>query len=568
MRNKKVAILALSLGVVFSLGFAACGGKKDKDEVKGETLADEAAWTKAIEETGSATNATIIGTATYEERMGEYFMKETGEIVLKVADGKLYQNSSGTFSGYYPDEEDGSVVEKNEPFEIERYIGLENGVAVEYFKEDDEDWFSIPYDRDDPFVGTLGFALTDLDLNLEELVYMYAAFENEDGTYIFESTDEDDGENSKMELKFVNGKLYSYDMESTYIDYDEESPMTVSMDISLVISYGNASVGELPETEKTPDDSNSGDEEMGSGSASEGLDFTLNQGQTSYSVTGRGSCEDTEIVIPATYEELPVTAVGNSAFLEENITSVVLPDSVKQIGLNAFMACGSLETISIYGEDVSIGNEAFKYCTQLKEVVFLGSVTSIDTQAFYSCGGLIEIEFPVGLTTLGGQAFSDCSNLKGVVLPDGLKEIGDDAFSYCRKLESIVIPDSVETIGQAAFLLCESLKEVSLPNGLGNILQRTFENCSSLTEIVIPDSVTVIYWTAFLNCTNLTNVTIGSGITKIEGEAFDSCTKLENLEFNGTIEQWGLVIKETWWNRKIAAKEISCLDGKAQLFFD
>jgi hypothetical protein len=41
--------------------------------------------------------------------------------------------------------------------------------------------------------------------------------------------------------------------------------------------------------------------------ASEGLEYELNEDGTSYSVIGIGTCEDTDIVIPSTYEGLPVT---------------------------------------------------------------------------------------------------------------------------------------------------------------------------------------------------------------------------------------------------------------------
>ena len=70
---------------------------------------------------------------------------------------------------------------------------------------------------------------------------------------------------------------------------------------------------------------------------SEGLKYTLSSDGTYYSVTGIGTCKDTDIIIPETYKDLPVTTIGDSAFNEcTSLTSVVIPDSVASIDFEAF----------------------------------------------------------------------------------------------------------------------------------------------------------------------------------------------------------------------------------------
>ena len=86
-------------------------------------------------------------------------------------------------------------------------------------------------------------------------------------------------------------------------------------------------------------------------SYSEGLEYVLNADNMSYLVKGIGACTDTEIIIPVTYNDLPVTRIGGYAFLDcRNLTSVVIPDSVTTIGEWAFLECSSLTSVVIGGQ--------------------------------------------------------------------------------------------------------------------------------------------------------------------------------------------------------------------------
>jgi hypothetical protein len=98
---------------------------------------------------------------------------------------------------------------------------------------------------------------------------------------------------------------------------------------------------------------------------SQGLEFTLNSDRQSYSVS-KGTCTDTDIIIPATYEGLPVTKIGDSAFYNcKELTSISIPDSVTSIGDDAFEGCTSLKTVYYTGSSeewgqISIGSSNSK----------------------------------------------------------------------------------------------------------------------------------------------------------------------------------------------------------------
>jgi hypothetical protein len=143
-----------------------------------------------------------------------------------------------------------------------------------------------------------------------------------------------------------------------------------------------------------------------------GLEYTLNEDQSSYSVTGIGKCKATDIVIPKKYKGLPVTSIGDDAFYDcDSLTSVVIGDSVTSIGYAAFSNCTSLTSVEIGDSVTSIGEYAFSGCCSLKSVEIGDSVTSIGAWTFDNCRSLTSVTFknPNGWQADGSGIFS--SNL-------------------------------------------------------------------------------------------------------------------------------------------------------------
>ena len=171
-------------------------------------------------------------------------------------------------------------------------------------------------------------------------------------------------------------------------------------------------------------------------SYTDGLVFELNSDGLSYGVkdyTGTA----TEVVIPATYEGLPVTGIRKWAFSECGITHVAIPDGV----------------------------------------------TSIEPYAFINCYALEEIEIPEGVTGIEYNTFNGCGQLKSVVLPKSVGYIGVFAFNSCNSLTSIVLPEGVRSLEAAAFQGCQSLSVVEIPSGLTKISAQAFASCKALTTI-------------------------------------------------------------------------------------
>ena len=149
-----------------------------------------------------------------------------------------------------------------------------------------------------------------------------------------------------------------------------------------------------------------------------------------------------QVKIASEYKGLPVTNIYSQAFFNnDNITYVVIPDSVTSIGNSAFSSCDSLTSVIIGDGVTTIGYEAFMYCYSLTSVTIGESVTSIGYRAFYNCYRLTSVTIPDSVTTIGSSAFYYCSSLTSVTIPDSVTEMGSYAFYNCSSLTSVIFKD-------------------------------------------------------------------------------------------------------------------------------
>lgn len=138
-----------------------------------------------------------------------------------------------------------------------------------------------------------------------------------------------------------------------------------------------------------------------------------------------------ELIIPEKADingkEYTVVKITGSTEKKE-FESVVLPNSLIEIGDHAFYGCSSLQTINIPNSVKSIADGTFSYCTNLQTVIIPDSVKSIGNWAFYGCTNLQTVIIPNSVKSIGGWAFYGCSSIKEIDIPDSVESIGDGAF--------------------------------------------------------------------------------------------------------------------------------------------
>ncbi|MCR5585954.1 MAG: leucine-rich repeat protein [Lachnospiraceae bacterium] len=268
-----------------------------------------------------------------------------------------------------------------------------------------------------------------------------------------------------------------------------------------------------------------------------------------YSIISDSEIEITEYTGSATDIEIPesiedgkeyfIKGIGERAFYNSNIKTVVFPEGIEYIGDNAFSSCDNLTVPSEFPESlISIGDNAFYGCVSAKSLYLGANIEAIGENC-------IPKEKLTKITvSMDNKKYDSRDNCNAVfekatfrlvlgcvntVIPQNTVIIGECAF-YGVSITKLQLPDSVKILEKQAFAKCTYLNEIDFSKGLIYIGEQCFSYNSSLINLTIPGTVKVVDCRAFEYCFDLQNLVIEEGVVSLGGDferVFLACNNLE-----------------------------------------
>ncbi len=281
-------------------------------------------------------------------------------------------------------------------------------------------------------------------------------------------------------------------------------------------------------------------------------------------------------------------AISDETFMNSNIESIIVPDSVISIGKLAFAECLQLESIVLGSGVASIGEEAFRSCSGIKNIT-----VSADNRNYSSVNGVlfdkemktlikypggktdVSYTIPTGVTSISNGAFSDSYNLENITISDNVANISAGIFPNHNRFKSITvsennqnyssengilfdkgmktlleypagktdasytIPINVTAIGEYAFDWVKAFENITIPENVKSIGEYAFARCLNLKDIIISEGVTSICDGAFEGCNKLADISVPNSVTKIGNGAFNECTSLKSVILGNGITSIG-----------------------------
>lgn len=306
------------------------------------------------------------------------------------------------------------------------------------------------------------------------------------------------------------------------------------------------------------------------GNGTFGLEYVLSTDRTYYICKGIGESDDVNIIIASYIGAVPVAHISQNAFKNSNIESITIPDTIKNIGADAFYGCSKLAKVEIDNIDfwcaIEFENAYSNPLNYAKLYVndeyssFIKipqGVTSISSYAFVNYNHLREIIIPTDVVSLGNNIFGTTPIIyyEGNQFQwneiDGRQNVSTDYLYYYSETEPTYAGywhyvDGVPTIwneSDFAFELNEDGNSYSVSNIINTtktelVIPSTFNgkpvtniidlDSGDLLVLTIPDSI--ISSCDFSKCLNLERVNIGAGITSnIVSLFYNNCYNIKYI---------------------------------------
>lgn len=256
--------------------------------------------------------------------------------------------------------------------------------------------------------------------------------------------------------------------------------------------------------------------------------------------------DDDEVKIPDTVNDLVVTKIAPEAMQNAKVKKITMPDTIVEIGTNAFSHTQNLESIHLSERLISISYEMLSY-SGLQQVTIPDSVRNIGPFAFMS-SKLTSLTIPAGVTYIQPGALSGLFGLQSLTVDASNQHYtASDNVLFTKDMKTLIscngisrlsyiIPNGVEEIEDFAFFgsveigLSEKdsvgLKKITFNQQLKRINACAFFNCVLFEDILLPDSLEYLGSHAFSQLwyfeAPVKRVHIGKNLFEIRAGAFET----------------------------------------------
>lgn len=223
-----------------------------------------------------------------------------------------------------------------------------------------------------------------------------------------------------------------------------------------------------------------------------------------------------ELVVPQGVEKIERRAMADAP-----VNRLELPDSVTEIGYEAFAGCDALQSVRLPKHLELVEPGIFSGCLSLEKIEMCDTIKALSESMFERCASLVEFPFRNGILELPRNVFSECVSLKSATLPPSVAAIRSGAFGYCENLETVVLPAGLKLIEDDAFRNCVKLSHIRFADDNpafcvdddGCLFARRDDGALEL--IKVPAAAT--------------QITIPQTVVKCHSEAFQGCDALEKI---------------------------------------
>jgi hypothetical protein len=238
---------------------------------------------------------------------------------------------------------------------------------------------------------------------------------------------------------------------------------------------------------------------------------------------------------------LPFTTkqIGNFAFSQTNLSKITIHPSIASLGVSCF-AGTSIASIDLSASALSsLPPQTFLNARNLRSVLLPDSLTEIGDFCFRDCTSLASVSIPSHLFAIGRECFTR-TGVSFFISPSSLLHFGESIFSCCARLTSADLTLFAPTdIPASLFEGCSSLTSLKLPAHGFTIGERCFFG-SGLTSAVLPKWAAMLHESAFAGSRALARADLSTlNITDIPKGCFANCRALRSIAFPALLTSLG-----------------------------